>query len=139
MTKQTHITRETVPENRRMAITEKLFGDHFPICLEPAIYSFADRLAKDYHGDCWEFYLLSNGGFYMASLSDQRFHVTCDNHFEGDLSADALGTTICLYAYSHLSFSGMPELADTCNEHYHMLREFMLQYPEVRAILVATD
>ena len=33
------------------------------------------------------------------------FHVTCDNMFEGDLSADALGITACLYAYSHLSFS----------------------------------
>ena len=93
MSTQTHITRETVPEHLRMATTTGLFGNYFPMVLEPVFYSFADKLSEDYHGGYWEFYVLSNGGFYMAPLSDQRFHVTCDNQFEGDLSADALGIT----------------------------------------------
>ncbi len=55
------------------------------------------------------------------------------------MSADALGTTVCLYAYSHLSFDGAPELVDTCNEQYHLLREYVFEHPEVRGILAATD
>jgi hypothetical protein len=95
-------------------------------------------MAECYHGGYWIFYSLSNGGFYMAPSSDDRFHVTCDNMFEGDLSADALGITSCLYAYSHLSFSG-GSFARVCARHYHLLRSFMMDHAEVRAILGATD
>ena len=75
----------------------------------------------------------------MAPTSEKAFHVSCDNLFEGDLSADALGITVCLYAYSYLSFSAVPDLADACNEHYHLLREFMVEHAEVRGILGAID
>ena len=139
MSTQTHITREIVPEHCRMATTNRLFGVHFPMCLEPTIYAFADNLSEDYHGGYWEFYVLSTGGFYMAPLSDRRFHVACDNQFEGDLSADALGITVCLYSCSHLSFSGTPRLADTCNNQYHLLREYVFEHSEARAILGAID
>jgi len=70
--------------------------------------------------------------------SEDVFHVTCDNMFEGDLSADALGITSCLYAYSHLSFAG-GEFARECARHYHLLRDCMMGHPGVRAILEATD
>ena len=37
-TQSNTITREIAPENRRLIITEKLFGMHFPLQLEPVIY-----------------------------------------------------------------------------------------------------
>ena len=138
MTTQTPVTRELVPEDQRLAITETLFGIHFPLQLEPVIYGITERMAEDYNGGYWDFYTLSNGGFYMALAEDKIFHVTCDNMFEGDLSADALGITACLYAYSHLSFSG-GSFARECARQYHLLREYMFEHPEVRAILGATD
>ena len=55
-----------------------------------------------------------------------------------DLSADALGITACLYAYSHLSFSN-GRFARVCACHYHRLREYMFEHSEVRGILGATD
>ena len=58
--------------------------------------------------------------------------------FEGDLSADALGITSCLYAYSHLSFTD-GDFAGSMLDHYHRLRAFMVEHPEVREILGATD
>ena len=121
-----------------MAVTGKYFGLHFPLQLEPVVYGITERIATDYSGGYWNFYTLSNGGFFMAPTSDQLFHVTCDNMFEGDLSADALGITACLYAYSHLSFSD-GRFGHVCARHYHRLREFMMEHPEVRAILGATD
>ncbi|MCB1841848.1 MAG: antirestriction protein [Halioglobus sp.] len=62
-------------------------------------------MAEAYTGGYWHFYVLSNGGFYMAPEGDSVFKVSCDNYFTGKLSADALGITACLYTYSHISFS----------------------------------
>ena len=137
-TMQIPVTRELVPEDRRLAVTEKLFGLHFPMQLEPVVYGITERMAESYKGAYWEFYTLSNGGFYMAPAGDEVFHVVCDNMFEGDLSADTLGITACLYAYSHLSFAG-DSFAHNYADHYHRLREYMMDHPEVRAILGATD
>jgi hypothetical protein len=132
------VTRELVPEDRRMSITERLFGMAFPLQLEPVIYGITDRMADSYSGAYWTFYTLSNGGFYMAPASDDIFHVTCANMFEGDLSADALGITSCLYAYSHLSFNN-GGFSQECARQYYLLREYMMEHPEVREILGATD
>jgi hypothetical protein len=132
------VTRELVQEDRRMAVVERLFGVRFPLQIEPIVYGITERMAEDYSGGYWEFYTLSNGGFYMAPSTDVVFHVACDNMFEGDLSGDALGITACLYAYSHLSFTD-GRFGRVCACHYHRLREYMFEHPEVREILGATD
>ena len=132
------MTRELVPESQRLAIPERLFGIHFPLKLEPVIYGITEKMAETYKGGYWDFFTLSNGGFYMAPAEDRFYHVTCDNMFEGDLSADALGITACLYAYSNLSF-GDGRFARVCACHYHRLREYMMDHVEVRAILGAID
>ena len=135
---QITVTRELVPEDQRLDVAERLFGIHFPLQLEPVIYGITEKMAEDYDGGYWDFYTLSNGGFYMAPAGDHVFRVACDNMFEGDLSADALGITACLYAYSQLSFSN-GRFARVCACHYHLLREFMMDHAEVRGILGATD
>ena len=132
------VTQVLVPEDRRMAVVERLFGMSFPLQLEPVIYGITDRMAEEYDGGYWDFYTLSNGGFFMAPSDDTVFHVKCQNMYEGDLSADALGITSCLYAYSNLSFS-LSDIAREYARHYHLLREFSMEHPEVREILGATD
>jgi hypothetical protein len=132
------VTRELVPESQRMAVTERLFGIHFPLQMEPTVFGITERMAEDYSGGYWNFFTLSNGGFYMALAGDEVFHVTCDNMFEGDLSADALGITSCLFAFSHLSFSNT-RFARVSACHYHRLQEYMFEHAEVKAILGATD
>jgi hypothetical protein len=131
------VTRELVPEDQRLAITERLFGLRFP--LEPFIYGVADRLAEDYKGGYWDFFTLSNGSFYMAPSDAVTYHVICDNFYEGNLSSDAFGLTSCLYAYSHLSFVGTAAFSHTYTDMYHKLRQFMLDHPDARKILAATD
>jgi hypothetical protein len=133
------VTRTLVPEDRRLAVTAELFGVWFPTRIEPVVYTFAERLSKDYQGGYWAFYTLANSGFYMAPAGDRLFHVICENQYEGDLSADALGITACLYACSHLSFAGPPAFADICSDHYYWLRDFALEHPEAGAILKAID
>jgi hypothetical protein len=132
------VTRELVPEDQRLAVVERLFGTAFPLQLEPVVYGITDRMTQDYPGGYWDFYTLSNGGFYMAPSEDRIFNVKCQNMYEGDLSADALGITACLYAYSNLSIS-LSDIAREYARHYHLLREYSMEHAEVAAIVAATD
>src|SRR6056297_943904 len=97
-----HVSRYLIPEDQRLAHVERLFGLHFPLQVEPVVYGITDRITADYQGGYWHFYTLDNGGFYMAPDDDRVFEVQCLNYWQGKLSADALGITVCLYAYSNL-------------------------------------
>ena len=132
------IIRSEIRGEDRVTHTARLLGVRFPLHLEPLVYATADHLSPDYTGGFWEFYRLSNDAFYMAPSTEDRFHVIAENGFEGDLSADAFGITTCLYAYSHLSFSGML-IADVCANQYHRLREYALEHPEAAAVMAAVD
>jgi len=133
------IKRQKVADDQRINYTADIFGVRFPLQIEPAVYQITGTIAAEYDGGYWEFYTLSNGGFYMAPATDVHFQVCCQNGFEGILSADALGIVACLYLYSHLSFSDQQAFAQTCAKQYHLLREFMLEHPEANAILGAID
>jgi hypothetical protein len=137
-------TDETLPrtelaDDARAAYTGALFGLHFPLRLEPAIYAITDRLAPAYTGGYWRFWRLGNEGFYMAPDAEETFEVNSMNGWQGELSADALGIVCCLTAYSHLSFGGPEVFARTCAKHYHLLRDGMMEHPEVEGVLCATD
>lgn len=138
MTEHHHVTRTIVPVARRVKVSSNLFGLGFPLHLEPCIFGIASRLSSDYQGGYWEFYVLSNGGFYMAPVQDAPFQVQAQNGFLGTLSPGAFGIAVCMYAYSGLSF-GEDVFAETCAEHYHLLREYALDHPEVGSIMAATD
>ena len=133
------ITRQLVSTAQRIKVTADLFGIHFPMRIEPCVYALTDSIASEYNGAYWEFYTLSNVGFYMAPVDDMMFDIACENGYEGKLSADALGITACLYAYSHLSFSDDSAFAERCAEQFHLLREYMLGHKEASAILRAID
>lgn len=133
------ITRQRLEDDQRVNFPAQLFGANFPMRLEPLVFIMADEMADEYHGGLWHFYQLSNGGFYMSPDSDTSFTVSCENGFNGSMTADALGITACLYAYSNLSFSGPSEFAEACSEQYHLLREYMYGHPEVGSILSAID
>ena len=135
----TTITCKQIDDEQRANHTAELFGTLFPLSLEPAIYAITSNLPREYTGGYWQFYELSNGGFYMAPDDDTKFSVTCENGFLGTMSADALGITACLYAYSHLSFTDSPDFAEKCAQQYHLLREFMFEHPEAESILRAID
>lgn len=133
------VTRELVPDSQRSGLVNRLFGMHFVAQLEPLIYAIANQFSPDYKGGYWSFYRLSNGGFYMAPRSDEALAVLCPNNFQGVLSADALGIVTCLCAYSHLSFTANPPLNWVYGQHYHMLRDHMLDHAEAVQMYQATD
>lgn len=132
------ITNTIVPESERLAFVDRLFGIQYVTKLEPTVFTMTEHLAPAYTGGYWEFHDLGNGGFYMAPRFETEFNIVSENGYEGMLSPDALGITACLYAFSNLSF-GDGSFAQTCAEQYHLLREFMFEHPEAKAILRATD
>lgn len=73
------ITAELVPEALRMDTADGMFGMRFPLKLEPAIYKFAEYLSSEYNSGYWDFFTLSNGGYYTAPRDDQFFHVSSEN------------------------------------------------------------
>lgn len=134
------VTRTMVPEERRLDAIGARFGIWYPLTVEPVIYSVTEKLTQgEYHGGYWNMYELSNGGYYTAPDGEYMYHVTCENFWEGNLSSDALGITVCLYAFSRLSYSENPVFGKLMAEHYYWLREFIYEHPEAAGILGATD
>ena len=125
-----------VANDERLQTLPRHFGRHM-LTVESAVYAFMRRLANQYSGGYWAFFELSNGGFYMAPECDTELSIGVDgNGFEGTMSADAAGITVCLFALSHLSF----QIADeSIAEHFHRLRDFALEHAEASAILAAID
>lgn len=136
------LSSQVVPERERMSVVDKLFGIFYILKLEPKVFSMAEQLAASYSGAYWEFVTLSNGGYYLFPRSKNLFSVSCENGFEGQLSADAFGLVCCLYAFSHLSFGdgdGQGDFVQTCGRHYYLLRDWAMGHVEARAILRAID
>ena len=129
------IESRAVPQEARAAILPQHFGRHM-LTVEGRIYDFMTQFAKTYHGGYWEFLELSNGGFYMRPPEGTCELRIYSNGFSGHMSADAAGITVCLFAFSHLSFECEGSMFA---EHFHWLREFSLTHPEASVIFSAID
>lgn len=128
-----------VPEHRRVSVTAELFGARFPFAIEPAIFDFAGDLSEDYAGGSWDFYTLENGGFFMCPVSPERFRVESPNGNSANMSAEAFGVAVCLFAFSNLCFSSDEALTEMCGEAFHRLREYALEHAEAADILRIID
>ena len=134
----TSITCTAVPESERMTVVDKLFGISNVLKLEPTVFNMAGMLAAEYDGAYWQFFTLSNGGFFMAPREETIYDICDENGFEGKLSANGLGLAACLYAYSHLSFGDGP-FGQTCATQYHLIREHAFEHHEALQIMRAID
>ncbi|MBK9325790.1 MAG: antirestriction protein [Hydrogenophilales bacterium] len=139
MNVSTIIYRKELIGSERTEFTAKLLDVNFPLLLEPVIFAFAGKLSPEYSGGYWRMYTPSNGAFFMAPDTERYFKVVSPNGYEAVLSADALGITACLFAYSQLSFTASPAFAEVCAEQFHLLREYMLDQPEAEGILGVID
>jgi hypothetical protein len=126
---------QLVPEHQRLQVLPRHFGRHMLI-VEQTVYCFMMRLSPDYQGSYWHYYELSNGGFYMAPHGEKLRICVEGNGFEGEMSTDAAGITVCLFTFSDLSFRIDDE---AIAQHYHLLRDFALEHSEAAQILSAVD
>ena len=69
------ITANLVPENLRPHFLPRHLGS-LMLKGEFLVYGWLERLSKDYGGGLWNFYDLSNGGFYIAPCDDNDLKST---------------------------------------------------------------
>lgn len=132
----TIINAREIPSDERLQILPRHFGRHM-LTVEYAVYTFMRKLGNQYTGGYWNYFELSNGGFYMAPAHVTPFSICVEgNGFKGTMSADAAGITACLFALSHLSFQIEHE---SIAGHYHQLRDFASDHAEASVILAAID
>ena len=125
-----------VSEHARLGTLPRHFGRRMMV-IENTVYQFMREFCCEYQGGYWHFYELSNGGFYMApELPLVRLFVP-GNGFQGAMSADAAGITVCLYTFSHLSFEFPGD--EVLSRHFHRLRDFAAAHPDAAQIFAAID
>jgi len=112
----------------------------FPGCFvhgEAMVYTWMERLSKDYNSGYWEFYQLSNGGFYLAPKTDKTFWLEVEgNGFHDAVSADAAGVIASLFALCQMAEHTR---SDAVIDNFHLLREFVSYHPEAVKIWQAID
>lgn len=137
MSDTANTTHREVTEDARLGFLNAQLGAKCMI-FEMTVYGFADRFSSDYNGGFWKFYTVEPEGFYIAPESETPFKVANDmNYFEGELSADAFGIALCLFALSHMTFA--PNAPEILTERFHQLREFALDHVEASAIFGFLD
>lgn len=125
-----------VSHHARMRTLPRHFGRHM-LTFEGLVYDLMRQFSPQYGGGVWTYLELSNGSFYMTP-PDQTYRLTVpSNGYEGEMTADAAGITVCLFAYSHLSFEYRG--TDVFTRHFHGLREFALGHAESAQIFEAID
>ena len=133
---QDRIDSSVVPDALRLNVLPRYLGRHY-MTGEAMVYDWAARLCRTYHGGFWNFFTLSNHGFYMAPAEMGRVHVRWHlNGYSDMMGADAFGITVTLFALCHLC-----ELTgdDVIAGHYQQLRTFAAQHVEAANILRAID
>jgi Antirestriction protein len=130
------ITANLVPENLRPHFLPRHLGS-LMLKGEFLVYGWLEQLSKDYSGGLWNFYDLSNGGFYIAPSDEKRFKIDVSgNYFSGEMSADAAGIVASLFAQCDLANRyGDDKLIN----QYHWLRDFAIEHAESDLIMRAID
>lgn len=133
---QNRITSAVVPDELQQNVLPRYLGVHY-IAAETFVHDWAARLCSSYDGGRWDYFTLSNGGFYMAPSDLGRVHVRWHlNGYNDMMGADAFGITVTLFALCHLAEKTQD---DTVIERFHQLREFATQHVEAANILRAID
>lgn len=132
------ITKELISESLRLKALPYYFRQGMPL-VEPTILDLMRKHCQTYNGAYWDFYKLSNGGFFMAPCGPATYALSnADNYADVELSAEAAGLAIALLAYSHLSFVSSPA-SHIFSSQFHWVREFALNHPEAEAIFRFID
>ncbi len=133
---QERIRAQRVADNDRMDFLPSKLPGKF-LQFEGATYDQLRGLTRDYAGGYWDFYDLTNGGFFIAPHGAGEYAVNvASNGYHGTMSHEAAGITASLYALNAMCWKYHEE---RYNELYHHLRDFALEHAEAAAILGAID
>lgn len=120
-----------------MGFLPKLFTPRWMGRGESEVFNLAGELIKEYvHGD-WDYYVLSNGGGFMAPRMSGRVTVHglgCG--FDLTTSSRAAGVIVTVFVLSRLT---QQTQSKALFERFEKLMEYVHSDPEKSAILSALD
>ena len=130
------ITKRQIPEAERLDFLPRKVRNAY-LQFETSVYNLMGQLCADYSGGYWQFYELSNGGFYMALEDDKTMHVDFPaNYFEDDMSPETLSIAACLFSLNALCWQTKSE---QITDNFYALRDFAIQHKEAGKILKLID
>lgn len=107
------------------------------LSFESKAYNVMDNICTNYHGGYWNFYELSNNGFYIAPrLTETLDIVIQDNGYRGRVSCQAAGIIATTYALNNLAWLTESEVII---DKYYLLLDFARQHHEFKEIFAAID
>lgn len=134
--KKSIIKRTQCPDNKRLEFLPRYVGNQYKP-YEKAIYDFLSKVCEDYNGGYWNYYSLSNGGFYMALDTSATLEIEQpNNYYYGIISADAACIAVNLFVLCHFAWTVDEEWFTLC---FHKLRAYALQHKEAKEILKFID
>lgn len=90
---------------------------------EALVFGWLDALVEGYNGGYWNFYTLTNGGFYMAPANYDRMRLEAvGNGFGGEMSADAAGIVATLALRQLAAEAEDTDAGDVLTDRYYFLR-----------------
>lgn len=126
-----------VSENDRVRFLPQKCGTNF-LRVEQAIYFWMKLLCPDYHGGYWEFYDLSNGGWFMKPAMDKCHMRWADNMFDEVLSAETAGIIATLFGINTVIDWGHDQDGQLLDS-YWKLRDFAYERADGATIAAAID
>ena len=133
------ITAERVEERKRTSFLFELCKRELEaLHFEHLVYAWMGKLSS-YTGGYWDFYKLSNGGGYMALVKEDTVTINSTNGFSFEMSSDAAGIVVTLFAMSHASEIFQGGARDSMIDQYHNLLDYIEFHPEAAKIYGAID
>ena len=130
------ITATKMNDEERLDFFPRHVGVTKMLAFERHVFAWMGTLCKEYRGGFWEFYDLSNGGFYIAPVDEERMRLIWPgNYFDGEMSSDAAGIVATLFALN--SFA--EQISPAFGEKYMQLYDYIDSHPEAQAIYAAID
>lgn len=124
-----------VRENKRLDFLPKHFGQYF-LRAEQMIFNLICDLSSDYDGGYWDYFELTNGGFFLQPPSrDEGYNILqWGNGYEGVVSEQAAGIIVTMMVINHLGWKD-----ENFFPYFHKLEEYALNHKEKKEIFSALD
>ncbi len=131
------ITKTRVPDEKRGDYLPRHVGNGF-FAFENGVYDWMGQLCAEYSGGYWQFYDLSNCGFFMGLDTDvKQFHVENPaNYFEDDMTPEAVSIAACLFSLNGLCWQTR---SGQITDAYYALRDFAAAHAEGAKIMRLID
>ncbi|WNL48535.1 antirestriction protein (plasmid) [Dyella sp. BiH032] len=124
-------------EKKRLEMLPKYFGMRYMLRAEGLVYGWMGKLCPNYRGAYWNYFELSNGGFFMAPSGIDTYDLVCQGaQCTVHVGGTAAGIIATLYMLNQLANTTRQ---DSFCQLYRYLLEYAREHAEWKQIRTAID